>query len=320
MRGVNLNVFDFDYDMTWAALFLNAQEKVLGRYGSRDADSADKHLSLAGLSYAMRQALAAHRRGQSEEPLACRSMPRTVEQYAAAKRLKENACIHCHQVYDFRRTELQANGKWRREDVWVYPLPENIGLKMDVDQGDRVEAVRANSPAERAGLRAGDLLQSLNGWSIASLADVQYALHRAPAKGGIRASWQRNGRAGGELSLPEGWRMTDVSWRPSLHGIGPAPGVHGEDLTAEEKRSLGLSEKSLAFRQGNFVPEVTRQAGIRQNDVIVGVDNKTLEMSARQFSAYIRLTYQVGDRVTFNLLRNGRQLNVPLKLPSPAPY
>ena len=36
MRGVNLNVFDFDYDMTWAALFLNAQEKVLGRYGSRD--------------------------------------------------------------------------------------------------------------------------------------------------------------------------------------------------------------------------------------------------------------------------------------------
>ena len=114
--------------------------------------------------------------------------------------------------------------------------------------------------------------------------------------------------------------MTDVSWRPSLHGIGPAPCVHGEDLTAEEKKSLGLSEKSLAFRQGNFVPEVTRQAGIRQNDIIVGVDNKTLEMSARQFGAYIRLTYQVGDRVTFNLLRNGQQLNVPLKLPSPAPY
>jgi hypothetical protein len=321
MRGVNLNVFDFDYDMTWAALFLSPTESVYGRYGSRDADSADQQLSLAGLSYALRQALAAHRRGSVAEPAAARLPPRTVEQYPAAKRLKEDACIHCHQVYDFRRQELQANGQWRRDEVWVYPLPDNVGLKMAVDQGNRVEAVRTASAAGRAGLRTGDLLQTLNGWPIASIADVQYALHRAPAKGRVGVHWQRDGRpAGGELVLPEGWRLTDVSWRPSLHGVGPAPCVHGEDLTAEEKKTLGLSEKSLAFRQGNFVPEVARQAGIRQNDIILGVDHKTLEMSAQQFCAYIRLTYEVGDRVTFNLLRNGQRLNVPLQLPKPGPY
>jgi serine protease Do len=244
-----------------------------------------------------------------------------VEQYPAAKRLKETVCIHCHQVYDFRREERQAIGTWRPDEVWVYPLPENVGLTMAIDQGNRIERVRADSPAEQAGLRAGDVLQSLNGRAVASLADVQYALHRAPATGRIPATWQRTGReAKGELTLHEGWRVTDISWRPSLHGVGPPPSVHGDDLTADEKRGLGLPEKRLAFRQGNFVSEVARQAGVRQNDIIVGVDDKILEMSARQFAAYMRLNYQVGDRVTFNLLRNGQQLKVPLKLPSRAPY
>jgi serine protease Do len=336
MRGVNLNVFDFDYDLTWAAFFLNADETVYGRYGSRDADSADKQLSLAGLRYAMLQALAAHRRtqaasrnlvreiqpGSAEESRRDTRRPlETVEQYPAAKRLKENACIHCHQVYDFRRQALQANGTWRREEVWVYPVPANLGLKMQIDQGNRVEAVRAGSPADQAGLRAGDIVLRLNDRSVASLADVQYALQHAPAKGRIPVTWQRGARqASADIALPYGWRMTDVSWRPSLHGVGPSPCVHGEDLTGEEKKALGLSEKSLAFRQGNFVSEAARQAGIRQNDVIVGIDNQTLDMSARQFSAYLRLTYQVGDRITFDLLRNGERLHIPLKLPGPAPY
>ena len=321
MRGVNLNIFDFDFDLTWAALFLSADEKIYGRYGNRDADSADRQLSLAGLRYAMQQALATHRRRKTDGSVASNLPPRTVEQYPAAKRLKENACIHCHQVYSFRRQELEARGQWQPEEVWVYPLPENVGLTIDLHQGNRVQAVRANSPADRAGLRAGDLLQSLNGWSVASVADVQYALHRAPAKSHIRATWQRDGReASADLAPPVDWRITDVSWRPSLRSLGPRPCVHGDDLTVEEKRTLGLSEKSLAFRQGNFVSEAARQAGIRQNDIILGVDNRNLEMSARQFSAYVRLTYQVGDRVTFNLLRDGQRLDVSLKLPNPAPY
>ena len=56
--------------------------------------------------------------------------------------------------------------------------------------------------------------------------------------------------------------------------------MRGDDLSAEEKQALGLSEKRLAFRQGPFVSEPAQQAGIRQNDIILGVDGKTLEMTA----------------------------------------
>ena len=59
---------------------------------------------------------------------------------------------------------------------------------------------------------------------------------------------------------------------------------------------------------------LARQAGIRPTDVVLGIDGKELEMTARQFGAYVRLRYTVGARVTYNFLRDGRRVDVPLVL------
>lgn len=315
MRGVDLDLFDFDYDLTWMGFFLNADGIVYGRYGGRDAESADSRVSLAGLRYALEAALTRHRRMETHSSPPETKPPRTVEQYPAARRLPERACIHCHQVYDLRRESLQAAGKWRREELWVYPLPENIGLTLDVDCGDRIARVAADSLAARAGLQAGDQLLTIDNLSIASFADVQYALQRAPSRGTLTITWQHHKETRkSELPLAEGWRKTDISWRWSLRGVDPPPWTHGDDLSAEEKKALGLSEKRLAFRQGPFVSEPARRAGIRQNDIILGVDGKMLDMDERQFGAYIRLNYRVGDRVTYNILRRGQRLDLSLIL------
>jgi serine protease Do len=295
---------------------------VYGRYGGRDAISADSRVSLAGLRYALAAALARHRRMETRRPpvaYAPRSpkakAPRTVEQYSAARRLPERACIHCHQVYDLRRESMQAAGKWRLDELWVYPLPENIGLTLDVDRGDRVARVAADSPAARAGIQAGDRLLTIDDRAIASFADAQYALHRAPVRGTLTICWQHEEQARkADLTLAEGWRKTDLSWRWSLRGVDPRPWVHGDDLSADEKKALGLSAMRLAFRQGPFVTEPARQAGIRQNDIILGVDGKVLNLTARQFGAYIRLNYRIGDRVTYNIVRRGKRLDLNLRL------
>jgi serine protease Do len=315
MRGVDLDLFDFDYDLTWMGFFLNADGVLYGRYGGRDADSADSRVSLPGLRYAMEAALTQHRRMETPTSPLETKPPRTVEQYPATRRLPERACIHCHQVYDLRRESLQAAGKWRLDDLWVYPLPENIGLTLDVDRGDRVARIAADSLAARTGIQVGDRLLTIDDRPIASFADVQYALHRAPTNGTLTITWQRAAQTHKrELPLAEGWRKTDLSWRWSLRGVDPPPWVHGDDLSTEEKKALGLSETRLAFRQGPFVPEPARQAGIRQNDIILGVDGKVLDMKERQFGAYIRLNYHVGDRVTYNALRRGKRLDIPLTL------
>jgi predicted metalloprotease with PDZ domain len=315
MRGVDLDLFDFDYDLTWMGFFLSADGVILGRYGGRDAESADSRVSLAGVRYAMKSALERHRHAATPSQATSAKPPRTVEQYPAARRLPERACIHCHQVYDLRRESEQAEGRWRLDEVWVYPLPESVGMTLEIDRGDHISRVATDSVAARLGIRAGDRLLTINGQSVASFADAQYALHRAPTRGTVTITWQHEGRTRtGELALAEGWRKTDISWRWSLRGLDPPPGVHGYDLTAEEKKELGLDAKHLAFRQGPFVPEPARLAGIRQNDLILGVDGKDLHMTERQFGAYIRLNYKVGDRVTYNLLRDGKRLDVTLRL------
>ena len=342
MRGVNLDVFDFDYDLTWAGFFLNADEQIYGRYGGRDAVSADNRTSLAGLRDAMAKALSAHREatparsaseGSRHEPsLALRvgigrkeledvAPVRSADRYPAARRRPANSCIHCHHVYDFRREALQAQGKWSQDQLWVYPLPENVGIALDVDEGDRVKTVAPGSPADRAGLRAGDRLRRVNGISVASLTDVQYGLHRAGAFGEVPVSWVRDGVAKtGRMSVAEGWKKTDISWRWSIRGLEPTPWVDGEDLPTEEKRRLGLSEKGLAFYQSSFVSAIARQGGIRAGDVIVGIDGKRLEMTERQFAVYLKLNYNVGDRVTYNVLRAGKRLDVPLTLSRRPPF
>ena len=314
MRGVNLNVFDFDYDLEWAALFMNAGEKIYGRYGSRDADSASGRLSLAGFRYAMERAPA-------EQPTARSPKPLLAEEYPAAKEMRRGECIHCHQVYEFRRAALKATGQWNREDRWIYPLPENIGLTLDIDQGNRILRVDADSAAAASGLRAGDVLRQVNHQPVASIADVQYALQRAPAKGQIELAWERDGKAHATpLMLRDDWRVSDISWRASVRKIGASPPVYGEDLTPAEKKTLGLSAKHLAFRQGPFISKAARQAGIQQNDIIVGIDDKDLQMTASQFAVYIRLNYQTGERAKFNVLRDGRRLGVTLKLPASPAY
>jgi hypothetical protein len=313
ITGVDLNVFDFDFDLTFMAFFVGPDGKVLGRYGGRDAGGADRYLSLGGLRFAMQAALDAHRRAKPEKAPARKKL--LAEEYPAAKRRGKGECIHCHQVFEFRREEQQALGRWRRQDLWVYPLPQNVGLTLDVNQGNRVRAVAPNSSAQRAGLRAGDLLRSLNGVPTASFADVQYGLHRAPARGKAPVVWRRGGTTRtGTLELAAGWRKTNLTWRPSLLDLLPSIPLSGDDLSAAEKKTLGLAAKRLAFRQDDHVHARARAAGVKKGDVFIGIDGQTPDMTMEEFLGHIRRNYLVGDRVTLHVLRNGRRVDLPMTL------
>jgi predicted metalloprotease with PDZ domain len=317
MRGVDLTRFDFDYDLTWAGFFLNHRGHIYGRYGGRDEGPADKGLSLDGLRYAMQMALNAHRRNPNQPPHPVEKATKKVEQFPAAKRVKQGACIHCHQVYDFRREQLMVQKRWSRKEIFVYPPPENIGLFMAVEQGDRVQRVGRSSPAAAAGLRPGDVLQTANGHPVASYGDLQYALQGTAATGPLKLVWRRGSQEmSSDVPLKAGWRESDISWRGSMWGIEPRIGVYGKDLTAKEKRALGLSADRLAFRQGKFVPNQSRRAGIRGADIIVGINDRPLRMNMLQFNAYVRLNFKVGDSIVFNIVRNGRKRRLPMKLTS----
>jgi S1-C subfamily serine protease len=218
-------------------------------------------------------------------------------------------------VYELERDALRSAGKWHRDQVWVYPLPENLGITLETDRGDLVQAVAGGSPAAKAGLQAGDILRTLNGQSVASFGDAQYALHRAPASGRIPFTAERGGRKlSGQLELTEGWRETNITWRTSLLDLLPSLSIFGQDLSAEEKKALGLSPKRLAFRQDKNVHPDAKAAGVRENDIIVGVNHKKLEMDMLQFLGYVRRHFRVGERITLDVIRDGKPLELSVLL------
>ncbi len=315
ITGIDLRLFDFDFDLNFMVFFLSADERVLGRYGGRDSKSAESRLSMVGLRHAMNAALESHAH-RPREPLPPRpGKPILAEEFPAAKRLRKGECIHCHKVNEFRRELLKEEGTWTRELVWRYPLPENVGLTLAIDQGDLIKMVAMNTPAERAGLRSGDRLKTLNGMTVFSFADAQYALDRAPAQGKIEVSWLHDKKPRtATLKLDPGWKRTNITWRPSLHDLLIAPAFFGDDLSAAEKKTLGVSEKQLAFRQYKPLPKSLAAIGLREEDVILGVDGLVLEMTMREFLGFLRRNYLTGDRVVLNVLRDGKRIGLPLPL------
>jgi hypothetical protein len=307
---MDLSRFEFDNDLTWFVFFLNGDETVYGRYGGRDATAAEARISLKGLRYAMDRALDAHK---APPPARKAAQPVLAEQFDAAKAHK--GCIHCHNVNEFRRADAKKAGTWDRDSLWVYPLPENVGITLDVDVGDRVKAVAKDSPAAKAGLTAGDHVVRIGETPVASFADACFGLHKAPAVGEIPIRWTRDGKErAAKLAVPAGWRKTNLTWRPSLLDILPSLPFNGDDLTADEKKKLGLDAKRAAFRQDKTVHRTLRDAGIEPHDVVIGFDGKAVYGEIGDLLGFVRRNYLVGDVVVVNVIRGGKPAEVKLTL------
>jgi hypothetical protein len=323
MKGVDLNLFQFDWDQTWCVFFLNADGTIYGRYGSR-AGSGDKsttHISIVSFQKSMERALELHRGyPANKSQLAGKRGPKF--EYATAEKIpnvEEHHCIHCHNVREGILRTKWLDKKLTAADLWTHPLPENIGLTMDVDDGLRVESVTPESFADKAGIRAGDVLVSLAGQTLISQADVQWVLHRSPVEAKLGVLFFRGGKERAAtvatLTLSGSWKESDIAWRSSS-GPGLRYGFWPVPLAASDKSQRGIPAGSLAFRVKNlYAPRAgkLKEAGMREGDIIIAVDGKTDAMTESQFISYLRLAHPPGDTIRFTLLRQGKreELEVP---------
>lgn len=312
LEGIDLNLFEFDFDLTMMIFLLNADEHVYGRYGGRDGKNADGRISVAGLRYSMNAALDAHRLQPKSSKTEAAAQPRYIRDLTGGRR---GGCVHCHQVNEFQHAAMKRKGEWNRDHIWRYPLPDNLGLVLEVDRGDVVKQVVRDSPAARVGLRAGDVVSSIGGHTVHSFADAQFALDKAPKSGSIEVTWQRDDATlQGQLTLGKDWRRSDLSWRRSMQWMVPSARVYGRNLKPAERKARGLSAKQLAFWQLFPVSPAAKAAGVREEDIILGFDGKLLEMTAYNFLSHVRSNYLVGDNVTVDVLRGNKRLSLPMQL------
>jgi Do/DeqQ family serine protease len=70
----------------------------------------------------------------------------------------------------------------------------NSGLSVNEDKGVLVVKVMPNSPAAKAGVRAGDVIQKLNGQFVTDASSVQNAVEDSQVGGNLRLELRRNGQ------------------------------------------------------------------------------------------------------------------------------
>lgn len=310
---LDLSLFEFDYDLTFAVFFMNADGRVYARYGQRDAGGPDALQSLKGLEHTMKSVLEMHGRDGKGREFAPRGGERSVTIREIGGRTR--GCYHCHNVREVFDRGLVQSGQWGRDRAYRYPPAENVGLTLEVDRGNVVAKVQEGSPADRAGLKPGDVLRRLGGVPVHSIADALYGLDRAPASGEVEAAWTHDGQPMGErLVLSSGWRKNDLSWRPSMRRLLPSLPVRGADLTEQEKAALGLKLNHLAVRQRESVAAAAQAAGMRAGDVLVGIDRELAELDGAGVHEFVRREYLAGDRVQLIVLRDGKRLTLPLVL------
>jgi hypothetical protein len=311
----DLNLFEFDYDLTLMIFFLDPSGKhIYARYGQRNGASADALQSLAGLEYTMRSVLAMHAGAAPEFAPRTSPEPRFIRDVQSGRGRRG---FHCHNVREAFDRELKAAGRWTSASALHFPLPEAVGLTLEVDRGNVIARVQPGSPAARAGLEKGDRVTSAGAVPVHSIADFQFALEHLPARADLRLRWSRGGAAhAAVVALAGDWRRGDVSWRPSLYAFVPTLYLRGTGLSAVERTRHGLTDRQLAFRLPASLGDKARIAGFSGGDVVLGVEGQALDdMDDAGFSHWLQSRYLIGDTVRFAILREGQRLVLPVVLP-----
>ena len=341
-NGMDLSLFQFDYDLTFAAFFMNADKTIYGRFGTRaDFEDATKDISIESFKAALEAALELHKGyPENKAALAAKTGPepikKTPEAFPALLPYASNLnldgrigdqCIHCHQIGEAQREIHWYDRKSVPDEVlYPFPMPDVLGLHFSPKHRAKISKVSTHSSAEKDGFRRADEILTLDGQPIISIADVQWVLHRASENSTLPATVNRHGEEINlTLTLKPGWRKgSDISWRTTtgelrLVALG---GMVLENLSDAERQRNGIGETEMALRVENIRRGDRRsggqtnagKAGIRRGDIITAYGERTDRLSESGIIGYVLQEQPQAKALPIKLLRNGEQIEVELSL------
>jgi hypothetical protein len=235
---------------------------------------------------------------------------------------KQN-CIHCHQVNDIlRQPAVAAKTFDKQRDFDVWPLPENVGLALDRDDRLLVTNVVSGSPADKAGLKTGDVLGAAGGRRCFSQADFRGVLHRGTRGAGeIEVWWTRGAEVmSGKLAVAEGWRKTILDWRMSVSQgiVGAYPGFFPLQIKPPRREQFNIPADKMAIEpyMGSNTNSAPYTAGVRGNHIVTAVNGESPDLAGRAFLVWFVKKFEPGDRITVTVMdKPGQQRDLTYQLP-----
>ncbi len=337
-NALDLALFQFDYDLSFTTMFFNGDGTVYGRFGSWKHQKNSQENATAGYHKALAAALAIHcgypgnkaalatKQGAPTPFKTPTEIPALAEKYKPQLDWEGKvvgSCVHCHMVGSAYQTWYRGKREPMPEQ-WLHPWPEpeTIGLTLASEEIAQVSAVAPASHAASAGIQAGDEIASINGEPLISIADVSWALHRAPSSAALKLDVKRGGKLKTlTLDLPAGWRRkSDVTLRASIWPMrGMAlGGLRIENLPADERRKSNLGDDALAMRVLNVgqygMHAAAKKAGFQKEDVIVELDGISKTQTECQLIDHLLETHFPGEKVKVTVLRGQEKKTLELPM------
>ena len=157
----------------------------------------------------------------------------------------------------------------------------------DTRQGAFVSEVLPNSAAEKAGLKAGDVITAMNGQKISSFAEMRAKIATSGAGKEIELTYLRDGKANNiKVKLQADSEQSSTKTElPVLDGaeLGNynARGVKGVEIKHVEPNSIAA------------------QRGLKSGDIIIGINRETIENTL----ALSKFLENKPDAIALNILR-----------------
>jgi serine protease Do len=330
-NGLDLSLFQYDTDQSFAVFLLNSDGTIYGRYGTRSQPERwHEDVSVEGMAKALEGALALHKKypanraslvgkhGPTPEFARPELYPSLQPKYTANLDYDGKvvpSCIHCHMISDAKHDVALKRWHFTDSDLFPFPHPRALGLILDPKQRPTVLRTEPGSDAEKAGFRPGDVLQTLEGQTLLSTADIQWVLNAAPETGAtLKAGIVRSGKPQFvALTLSPGWRKRDdFSWRVSTWGL------RREALGGMKLDPNPNGDGLLVAAVGKYAPnDLAKRAGVQVGDILVGFDTLTRLPREADLIAYALQKKKPGDTISLNLLRHGETVKTSLVLPTP---
>ncbi len=212
-------------------------------------------------------------------------------------------------VYD----QLVKSGRVTRGSIGV-SFQEDLGTNqitlksLGAPYGVVIEDVAPGSPAEKAGLKGGDVISTINGTAVKNGNDLVNPIASAPIGSKVKIEYYRDKQKRDATAVVEErtrvFPNTDsrVSDKPGE----PAPaefGLHVESLTPERAQKVGVEGvKGVVVSEvepASFAEDINFAPG----DVISEVNGQSVTNVSEYRSAISKL--KPGDNVVFKVLRHG---------------
>jgi len=207
--------------------------------------------------------------------------------------------------------QLIAKGKVVRGwlGVVIQEVTPDMAEAVGVKEGVIIAQVMPSSPAEKAGLKVGDVVIAIDGEKVSSVRDLQLRVMRTPPGKELTLTVIRNGKEENIKvrveAMPEETKISQAG--PSAQDVG----LVLRDLTPDEERRIGVKG---VYVSGVMPGSFAYQSGIRPGDIIMSVNNRAVANKSEFMQAIDNARKMGRDKVLLLIRRGDTNLYLVLSL------